>query len=73
MSLEADFGILELLLFFSPVAAFCWWMGFIATKRMRLEKNEERAEAIQRALERKAEKAQVQASLEVPIREKNDA
>ncbi len=26
-----------------PVAYFLWWVGFVATKRMRIEKNKERA------------------------------
>jgi len=56
MSPEADLSILELLLLFSPVAAFCWWMGYIATKRMRLEKNKEREPAIQRALDKKEQR-----------------
>jgi len=58
MNLEADLSILELLLWFSPVAVFCWWMGYIATKRMRLEKNKEREPAIQRALEKQEQLAQ---------------
>ncbi len=33
------------------LAALCWWAGFVATKRMRLEKNREREERARRLRE----------------------
>ena len=44
----------ELLLLMSPLAAFLWWAGFVATKRMRLGKNKEREELAKRLLAEKA-------------------
>ncbi len=36
------------------LAALCWWAGFVATKRMRLEKNREREERARRLREQRA-------------------
>jgi hypothetical protein len=44
----------ELLLLMSPLAAFLWWAGFVATKRMRIGKNREREELAKRLLAEKA-------------------
>ena len=44
----------ELLLLMSPLAAFLWWAGFVATKRMRIGKNREREELARRLLAEKA-------------------
>jgi hypothetical protein len=44
----------ELLLLMSPLAAFLWWAGFVATKRMRVGKNREREELAKRLLAKKA-------------------
>lgn len=44
----------ELLLLMSPIAAFLWWAGFVATKRMRIGKNLEREELAKRLLAEKA-------------------
>ncbi|MDX8389338.1 MAG: hypothetical protein R8M38_02505 [Mariprofundaceae bacterium] len=44
----------QLLLYMAPLGVFCWWAGFVATKRMRVEKNKEREERAQRAREVKA-------------------
>jgi hypothetical protein len=44
----------ELLLLMSPIAAFLWWAGFVATKRMRIGKNKEREELAKRLLAEKA-------------------
>ncbi|NOR72337.1 MAG: hypothetical protein GQ467_00475 [Mariprofundaceae bacterium] len=44
----------ELLLLMTPLAAFLWWAGFVATKRMRLGKNREREELAKRLLAEKA-------------------
>lgn len=43
------------LLIMLPLAALCWWAGFVATKRMRLAKNREREE-IARKLKEQSEK-----------------
>ena len=40
----------ELLLWMSPIGAFLWWAGFVATKRMRIGKNKEREELAKRLL-----------------------
>ena len=44
----------ELLLLMTPFAAFLWWAGFVATKRMRIGKNREREELAKRLLAEKA-------------------
>jgi len=44
----------ELLLLMSPIAVFLWWAGFVATKRMRIGKNQEREELAKRLLAKKA-------------------
>ncbi|MDX8401249.1 MAG: hypothetical protein R8K47_01310 [Mariprofundaceae bacterium] len=36
------------------LAALCWWAGFVATKRMRLEKNREREERARRLRSRRS-------------------
>lgn len=52
---ELLFGVIVL-----SVCVFLWWLGFIATKRMRLGKNKEREEIARRNLERHArEQAEV--------------
>ncbi|MDQ6961056.1 MAG: hypothetical protein Q9M28_00800 [Mariprofundaceae bacterium] len=53
MSPEADPAIFELLMWFAPFAVLFWWIGYVATKRLRIEKNKEREPALQRALARK--------------------
>lgn len=52
MSPEADPAIFELLLWFLPIAVLFWWLGYVATKRLRIEKNKEREPALARALAR---------------------
>ncbi|MFC1537050.1 hypothetical protein ACFL48_04485 [Pseudomonadota bacterium] len=44
----------ELLLIMLPIGIFCWWAGFVATKRMRIGKNREREELAKRLLAEKA-------------------
>ncbi len=41
----------KLLLFMAPFMIFAWWAGFVATKRMRLEKNRLREEAARKQRE----------------------
>lgn len=41
----------ELLWIMLPLAAFLWWAGFFATKRMRVEKNRMREEAARKRRE----------------------
>lgn len=38
----------ELILIMMPLAVLCWWVGYKATERMRLEKNRMREEAAQK-------------------------
>ena len=43
-----------------PLAALCWWAGFVATKRMRLAKNREREALAQSIREKKIQEKQEQ-------------
>ena len=49
----------ELRLYFLVVGALFWWLGYYGTKRLRIEKNRQRAEA---AARRKAESEAEQAT-----------
>ena len=53
----------ELGLYFLVAGALFWWLGYYGTKRLRIEKNRERAEAVaRRQLEREAKMASDQQS-----------
>ena len=41
-----------------PLAWFMWWVGFVATRRMRIEKNKEREIRFKRIAEKKAQEEQ---------------